>query len=113
MEDRDSWRRMMASVQAFHDKHAFRERGGEDLVYRVSLMTEELGEIAAAVTKGEGPEKLSEECADLLILLLGTAISADVDLNDAFWRKMERLDQRGARVVDGRVRVSEFRGDSG
>lgn len=112
MDDRDSWRRMIAAVQAFHDKHEFRSRGGEDLVYRVSLMTEELGEIAAAITKGQGSDKLSEECADLLILLLGTAISAELDLNDAFWRKMERLEGRGARVVDGRVRVSEFRGSS-
>jgi hypothetical protein len=38
---------MLASVQSFHDKHNFKARGGEDLVYRVALMAEELGEIGA------------------------------------------------------------------
>lgn len=106
--DTDSWARMRAAVQAFHDRHQFRERGGEDLVYRVALMTEELGEISAAVTKGKGTEALSEECADLLILLMGTAISADFDLHDAFWSKMDELMNRSGRMVDGRVRVSRF-----
>lgn len=104
----DSWARMRAEVQAFHDKHRFREKGGEDLVYRVALMTEELGEISAAVTKGKGTEALSEECADLLILLMGTAISADFNLHGAFWIKMDELMDRTGRMVDGRVRVSRF-----
>ncbi len=107
--DTDSWRRMMAAVQAFHDKHRFRENGGEELTYRVALMAEELGEISACVTKGKSREALAEEVADLLILLLGTAIAADFDLNQAFWEKMKKLDQRSARMVDGRIRVSEFR----
>jgi NTP pyrophosphatase (non-canonical NTP hydrolase) len=72
-------------------------------------MTEELGEISACVTKGKGTGELAEECADLFILLLGTAIAADFDLETAFWNKMERLMQRQARMVDGRIRVSEFR----
>lgn len=104
--DADSWQAMTAIVQAFHDKHDFRSRGCEDLVYRVALMSEELGEIAATVTKGRSHEALAEECADLLILLLGTGISADLDLNRAFWRKMDRLMERESRMVDGRVRVS-------
>ena len=89
-------------------KHHFREKGGEDLVYRVALMTEELGEISAAVTKGKGTDALAEECADLLILLMGTAISADFDLKSAFWTKMDELMDRSARMVDGRIRVSRF-----
>ena len=104
----DSWSEMRASVQAFHDKHDFRARGGESLVYRVALMTEELGEISEAVTKGRPKEALAEECADLLILLMGTAISADFDLKGAFWGKMDELMDREARMVDGRVRVSRF-----
>ena len=106
--DHDSWVRMRAEVQAFHDKHRFREKGGEELVYRVALMTEELGEISAAVTKGKGTDALAEECADLLILLMGTAISADFDLKSAFWTKMDELMDRSARMVDGRIRVSRF-----
>ena len=111
MRERQStdWAEMMQAVQAFHDKHAFDQNGGEDMVYRLALMTEELGEIAEAVTKGKGNEALAEECADLLILLLGNAISADFDLQSAFWKKMERLSQRDSRMIKGRIRVSEFK----
>ena len=100
---------MLDAVQAFHRKHDFRNSGGEELTYRVALMTEELGEISACVTKGKSTERLAEECADLLILLIGTAISADFDLREAFWNKMRKLDDRGAKIIDGRIRVSEFR----
>ena len=109
-EDSRHWAQMRAVVQAFHDKHEFREKGGEDLVYRVALMTEELGEISAAVTKGKGREALAEECADLLILLIGTAISADFSLEGAFWEKMDELMDRSSRMIDGRIRVSRFDG---
>ena len=106
---RDSWGAMMAAVQAFHDKHDFRNTGGEELSYRVALMAEELGEISSCVTKGKSREALAEELADLLILVIGTAISADFDLGEAFWKKMDRLMQRESRMVNGRIRVSEFR----
>ena len=106
---RDSWKAMMEAVQAFHDKHDFRNTGCEELAYRVALMTEELGEISSCVTKGKDTEKLAEECADLLILVIGTAISADFDLRQAFWEKMEKIMQRDSRMVNGRIRVSEFR----
>ena len=107
--DRDSYKEMLSAVQAFHDKHRFRETGGEELTYRVSLMAEELGEISACVTKGKSREVLAEEVADLLILVMGTAIAAHFDLNQAFWEKMAKLDRREARVINGRIRVSEFR----
>jgi len=109
MTDTDSYRQMLAAVQAFHDKHDFRHTGGEELAYRVALMTEELGEISACVTKGKERDRLAEECADLFILLIGTAIAADFDLAGAFWEKMEKLDSRGSRMIEGRIRVSEFR----
>jgi NTP pyrophosphatase (non-canonical NTP hydrolase) len=72
-------------------------------------MAEELGEISSCVTKGKDTSKLAEECADLFILLIGTAIAQDFDLKQAFWDKMEKLMQREARMVNGRIRVSEFR----
>ncbi|MHB8536377.1 MAG: MazG nucleotide pyrophosphohydrolase domain-containing protein [Sulfuricaulis sp.] len=96
-------------MQAFHDKHRFRETGGEDLTYRVALMTEELGEIAECVTKGKRREQLAEECADLFILVLGTAIAADFDLRQAFWDKMKKVQGRESRMINGRIRVSEFK----
>jgi NTP pyrophosphatase (non-canonical NTP hydrolase) len=105
----DSYQDMLAAVQAFHDKHAFKSRGGEELTYRMALMAEELGEIAACVTKGKNKAALAEECADLLILLIGTGIAADFDLKQAFWDKMKKLDARTGRMVNGRIRVSEFR----
>ena len=104
--EHDSYAAMLAAVQAFHDQYGFRDNGGEELVYRVALMAEELGEISTVVTKGQGTEALAEECADLFILVLGTAISADFDLRDAFWKKMQRLANRERRMIDGRVRVS-------
>lgn len=105
----DSYQQMLAAVQAFHDKHRFRETGGEEMNHRVALMAEELGEISACVTKGKPKSDLAEEVADLLILVMGTAIAQDFDLNKAFWEKMAKLDKRPSRMINGRVRVSEFR----
>jgi len=107
--DIDSWDAMMAAVQAFHDKHDFRNTGGEELTYRVALMAEELGEVSACVTKGKRREQLAEELADLLILVMGTDIAAGLDLRQAFWNKMDALMRRESRMVGGRIRVSEFR----
>ena len=105
----DSYQDMLTAVRAFHAKHRFRETGGEELAYRVALMAEELGEISACVTKGKSKAALAEECADLYILLIGTAIAADFDLCRAFWYKMKQVESREARLINGRNRVSEFK----
>jgi NTP pyrophosphatase (non-canonical NTP hydrolase) len=107
--NQDSYAQMLAAVQAFHDKHRFKETGGEDMTYRVALMAEELGEIAECVTKGKARDKLAEEVADLLILLIGTAIAQGFDLKQAFWDKMEKIQSRQSRMINGRIRVSEFK----
>ncbi|HJP26259.1 MAG: nucleoside triphosphate pyrophosphohydrolase family protein [Arenicellales bacterium] len=106
----DSYENMLSTVQAFHQRHDFRGNGGEDLPYRVALMSEELGEISACITKGKKIEELAEECADLLILVMGTAISAGFDLNQAFWEKMKKIETRESRMINGRIRVSAFSG---
>lgn len=103
--DKDRFSHMLAAVSELHRKHDFRGRGGEEMTYRITLMAEELGEIAACVSKGKPPSELAEECADLLILVLGTALSADFDLGRAFWDKMAALEHRESRLVDGRVRL--------
>jgi NTP pyrophosphatase (non-canonical NTP hydrolase) len=108
-QNRDSYEAMLAAVQAFHHKHDFKNRGGEELTYRMALMAEELGEIGAAITKGKSREQLAEEVADLFILLIGTGIAADFDLREAFWNKMEKIMKRESKMVNGRIRVSEFR----
>jgi len=107
--NQDSYKDMLTRVQAFHDKHDFKNTGGEDLTYRIALMAEELGEMSSCVTKGKSKEDLAEETADLFILLLGTAIAADLDLNQAFWDKMDKIMQRESKMIDGRIRVSEFK----
>jgi len=109
MSERDSYQAMLDAVQAFHDKHDFKNTGGEEMTYRLALMAEELGEISSCITKGKSQENLAEEVADLFILLVGTAIAADFDLRQAFWKKMDGLMQRDSRMVNGRIRVSEFR----
>ncbi len=109
MSKQDSYQAMLNAVQVFHDKHDFKNTGGEELTYRIALMAEELGEISSCVTKGKDRSLLAEECADLFILLIGTAIAQNFDLNQAFWAKMEKLMHREARMVNGRIRVSEFR----
>ena len=109
MPNRDSYQVMLDAVQAFHDKHDFKNTGGEDMTYRLALMAEELGEISSCVTKGKDKAMLEEEVADLLILIIGTAISADFDLRDAFWSKMDKLMKRESRMVNGRILVSEFK----
>ena len=107
--NQDSYDAMLAEVQSFHDKHDFKNTGGEEMTYRIALMAEELGEISACVSKGKDKAKLAEECADLYILLIGTAIAADFDLKQAFWEKMQALHKRESKMIDGRIRVSEFR----
>ncbi len=108
-DSRDSWQSMMDAVQDFHTKHDFKNTGGEELNYRIALMAEELGEISSCVTKGKSNELLAEEVADLLILIMGTGIAAEFDLKTAFWKKMDKLMKRESRMVNGRIRVSEFR----
>lgn len=109
-DTKQHWPEMMAAVQTFHDKHRFRQTGGEELTYRVALMAEELGEISSCITKGKDDSELAEEVADLLILVMGTAIAANFDLNESFWKKMDKLMQRESRMVNGRIRVSAFQG---
>ena len=109
MTDHDSYQAILDAVQAFHQKHDFKSTGGEEMMYRVALMVEELGEISSCVSKGKDKEKHAEEVADLFILIIGTAISADFDLKGEFWKKMDKLMKRESRMVNGRIRVSEFR----
>lgn len=107
--DEDSYQAMLDAVQAFHDKHDFKNCGGEEMTYRISLMAEELGEISSCITKGKAKAELAEEVADLFILVIGTAIAGGFDLKQSFWDKMRKLEKRGGRMVNGRIRVSEFK----
>lgn len=98
---------MLEAVRKFHRKHDLKSRGGEEMLHRMNLIMEEVGEICQCLTKGKPRRELIEEHADLLILLLGNAIAGDFDLEQAFWEKMERIMQRNSRMVNGTVRVTE------
>lgn len=102
-----TFQQMLSAISAFHQKFDFAQKGGEEPLFRMALMQEELGEICECITKGKSKEKLEEEHADLLILLLGNAISFNIDLEGAFWKKMARIMARESRIIDGRIRVSE------
>ena len=98
---------MIEAIRQFHQKHDLKARGGEDMLHRMNLMMEEVGEICQCLTKGKPRQQLIEEHADLLILLIGNAISLDFDLEKAFWQKYTKIMGREGRVVDGTLRVTE------
>ena len=74
-DDVGDWSEMMRKVAAFHHKHDFAGNNGHDMGYRIALTVEELGELAAAVTKGNPIEECAEEMADVLLLLMGHSLA--------------------------------------
>ena len=108
-EPHDEWEAMMKKIALFHDKHDFAGQNGHDMGYRLALTIEELGELAAAVTKGKPLEECAEEMADVLILLMGHSLAMEVDLKAAFEAKYARIMMREA--LQGRlgVRVTEYK----
>ena len=107
-EDDDEWSEMMRKVAAFHHKHDFAGNNGHDMGYRIALTVEELGELAAAVTKGKPIEECAEEMADVLILLMGHSLAMKIDLKAAFESKYEIIMNRPARKGRLGIRVTEY-----
>ncbi len=107
-DESDEWSKMMRKVAAFHHKHDFAGNNGHDMGYRIALTVEELGELAAAITKGKPIDECAEEMADVLILLMGHSLAMKVDLKSAFESKYEKIMQRPA--IRGRlgIRVTEY-----
>jgi NTP pyrophosphatase (non-canonical NTP hydrolase) len=106
VKPRTHFSEMLEAVMAFHRKNGFAIGDGttEMMFHRQTLLMEELGEISAALTKGKGD--LAEEHADVLVLLLGNAVTLGMDLEEAFWRKIDKIMRREGRLVKGRLRVS-------
>ena len=48
-------------------------------------------------------EVLAEECADLFILIRGTAIAQDFDMKQALWNKLHKIRQRESGLVQVQV----------
>ena len=110
-EDNDEWSQMMRKVAAFHHKHDFVGNNGHDMGYRIALTVEELGELAAAITKGKPIEEVAEEMADVMILLMGHSLAMKIDLKAAFESKYERIMQRKSRQGRLGIRVTEYTGE--
>jgi NTP pyrophosphatase (non-canonical NTP hydrolase) len=108
----NEWEQMMQKIALFHDKHDFASKNGHDMGYRMALTIEELGELAAAITKGKPIEECAEEMADVLILLMGHSLAMEVDLKAAFEKKYEKIMKREALTGRLGVRVTEYRPDS-
>ena len=79
--------------------------------YRIALTVEELGELSAAITKGKSDEEAAEELADLLILLLGHSLAMEVDLEEEFHKKMDKVMTRKARKGKLGIRVTDYSDD--
>ena len=107
----DEWSQMMRKVAAFHHKHDFAGNNGHDMGYRIALTVEELGELAAAITKGKPIEECAEEMADVMILLMGHSLAMKIDLKAAFEAKYQRIMQRPARQGRLGIRVTEYTGE--
>ena len=107
-EANNEWEIMMKKVASFHHKHDFAGNNGHDMGYRIALTVEELGELAAAITKNKPIEEVAEEMADVLILLMGHSLAMNIDLKASFEAKVDRIMQRPARKGRLGIRVTEY-----
>ena len=102
------------ATKKFHEKYEFKGTNNEDMVFRLNLLIEEVGELAECVTKGKSREDFIEENVDIFNLIIGNLISEEVTLEEfdkAFWKKHEKIMNREKRTLqNGNHRVSEFRG---
>ncbi|MEF3691542.1 MAG: pyrophosphatase [Candidatus Moraniibacteriota bacterium] len=99
------------AIKKFHEKHKMKGTNNEEMTFRLNLMTEELGELAQAVTKGKSKEDFIEENVDLFNLIIGNLISTGVTLEEfeeAFWQKHKKIMNRKKKKIKGKFRVSEF-----
>lgn len=80
---------LIEKVRLLHLQNDFKNNGGEDKYFRMSLMMEEIGEICEALTKNK--DNFKEEHADLLILLLGNCVAYDIDIIKLASEKLDKL----------------------
>lgn len=90
---------MINAVKYIHEALNLKEK--ENPYFRLALLMEEVGELAEIIIK-KGIEKnsLEEELADILILTIGNAIAWDIDLEKAFWEKLEKVKKKGVKLPD-------------
>ncbi|PID52207.1 MAG: pyrophosphatase [Candidatus Moraniibacteriota bacterium] len=101
------------AIQEFHNKNQMKGTNNEDMMFRLNLMIEELGELSQAITKGKDRKNIIEENIDLLNLVLGNFISMGVSVDEvdtAFWQKYQKImDRKKKKLNNGHYRVSEFK----
>lgn len=99
LPDTDSLRELQAYVWQMNKERGF---SLEDPAKKMLLLTEEVGELAKAVRKLAGLKftattrqtELSEEIADVLIVLLGLSSLVDVDAYEALLAKEAKNRER-------------------
>ena len=99
------------AIEEFHKKFKMKGTNNEEMTFRLNLMTEELGELAQAVTKGKSKSDFLEENVDLFNLIIGNLISQEIPIEEfekAFWKKHKKIMNRKKKKVNGKFRVSEF-----
>ena len=101
---------MLDEVRKLHEEREFRSRGGEDSVWRLALLLEEVGELAAAVTKGDGDP--ASELADILICVLGSCLAEGVDIEAEFRAKMSKVRTRQTVIRHGHARLANVGTDN-
>jgi NTP pyrophosphatase (non-canonical NTP hydrolase) len=97
------------ATEKFHKKYKMKGTNNEDMNFRLNLMTEELGELAQAVTRGKSREEIIEENVDLFNLIIGNLISLEIPLEEfdrGFWKKHEKIMNRKKKLINGNYRVS-------
>lgn len=100
----------LQAVYHFHD--AFGQRIGykpkqpppDDLVLRANLHAEEYIELCEAMGNGDVPE-VADALADLIYVLLGTAVSYGINLEPIFWEvhRTNMNKQAGDKRADGKI----------
>ena len=102
------------AIEEFHKKFKMKGTNNEEMTFRLNLMTEELGELAQAVTKGKSKKDFIEENVDLFNLIIGNLISTGItseEFEKAFWQKHKKIMNRKKKKIKGKFRVSEFKKD--
>lgn len=94
---------LMNKVKQLHKQNKFKENGGEDKLFRMALIMEEVGEISEAITKNQ--DNFKEEHADLLILLLGNCVAYDIDIIKLTNEKLDRLLEMKPSKQNGHTRI--------
>lgn len=99
------------ATKKFHKKFKMKGTNNEDMNFRLNLMIEELGELSQAVTRGKTRKEIFEENIDLLNLVLGNFVSMNAtlsEIDEAFWKKHEKIINRKKKLINGKYRVSSF-----